>query len=195
MMKRKFQAISESGWKKSEIHYSWIDLNDVSPNVPLAIIASEDQNFKDHYGFDVSAIQKAMKYNKKHTKKKRGASTLSQQVAKNAFLWEERSWIRKGLELYFTLLIETFWSKKRILEVYINIAEMGDKIFGIDQASIHYYKCSPKKLSREQSAMIGAVLPNPKRYKVKNPSPYVLKRKGWILRQMNQIGKEYLKEL
>ncbi len=150
-------------------------------------MGAEDQLFAEHYGFDLESIEKALEYNKRKPKKMRGASTISQQVAKNVFLWQGRSWIRKGLEVYFTLMIETLWSKKRIIETYLNIAEMGDGVFGIQAASKKYFNKDAKYLSREEAAKIAACLPNPKRYKVKPVSPYVSFRIPWIMQQMDQI--------
>jgi monofunctional biosynthetic peptidoglycan transglycosylase len=156
----------------------------ISPNAKLAVIASEDQLFPDHEGFDWKSIRKAMEYNKRKPNRIRGASTISQQVAKNIFLWQGRSWIRKGLEVYFTFMIEVFWGKKRILEMYLNTIEMGDGIFGIEAAAQTYFSKPAKNLSREEAAMIAACLPNPKRYKVKPLSGYVASRSQWVMQQM-----------
>ena len=154
----------------------------------LAVIASEDQLFPDHNGFDIKGIERALAFNKKKKGKKiRGASTISQQVAKNVFLWQGRSWFRKGLEVYFTFLIELVWSKKRILEVYLNEAEMGKGIFGIEAAAKKYYKKPASKLTRTEAAMIAASLPNPVRYTVKPVSTYVSRKYPWVLRQMNNL--------
>lgn len=154
----------------------------------LAVIASEDQLFPDHNGFDIKGIERALAFNKKKKGKKiRGASTISQQVAKNVFLWQGRSWFRKGLEVYFTFLIELVWSKKRILEVYLNEAEMGKGIFGIEAAARKYYKKPASKLTRTEAAMIAASLPNPVRYTVKPVSTYVSRKYPWVLRQMNNL--------
>ena len=165
----------------------YVSLNKISPNAKLAIMASEDQAFPDHNGFDWKSIEKAMKYNKKKPGRVRGASTLSQQVAKNVFLWQGRSWFRKGLEVYFTFMIETLYSKKRIMELYLNVAEMGPGIFGIEAASQAYFKKSAKKLTRTEAAQIAACLPNPKRYTVKPISRAVAGRFPWIVRQMNNL--------
>lgn len=159
----------------------------MNPNVKLAVMASEDQLFPDHNGFDFKSIQKAMKHNQK-SKSLRGASTISQQVAKNVFLWQHGGYFRKALEVYFTFMIETFWSKKRILEVYLNVAEMGDGIFGAEAASEFYFKRPAKDLSRKQSALIAACLPNPKGYTIKPLSAHVASRYPWILHQMNNLG-------
>src|SRR6476659_5395074 len=164
----------------------YVDYKEMSPYAKLAVIASEDQLFPDHNGFDFKSIEKAMKHNRK-SKSLHGASTLSQQTAKNVFLWQGRSWLRKGLEVYFTFMIEKIWGKRRILEVYMNVAEMGDGIFGIEKASQKYFNKSAANLSRQEAAMIAACLPNPRRYSVKPVSRYVSIRAGWILRQMNNL--------
>jgi monofunctional biosynthetic peptidoglycan transglycosylase len=169
------------------IRAEWVSYNSISSQAKLAVIASEDQRFANHSGFDYKAIQKAYSHNQK-SKKVRGASTISQQVAKNVFLWSNRSWIRKGLEVYFTFLIETFWTKERILEMYLNIAELGDGVFGVEAASQHYYKKSSRNLSLSEAAMFAAVLPNPRKYSVKKPSRYVLARQTWIRRNMRRLG-------
>jgi monofunctional biosynthetic peptidoglycan transglycosylase len=165
----------------------YVCLKNISSNAVLAVMGAEDQLFMEHYGFDMESIEKAIEHNKKKPKRMRGASTISQQVAKNVFLWQGRSWIRKGLEVYFTLMIETFWSKKRIVEMYLNVAEMGDGVFGIQAASKKYFNKDAKNLNREEAAMIAAALPNPKKYKVNPPSNYVSYRLPWILQQMDQI--------
>jgi len=167
----------------------YVSRSKISSNARLAVIASEDQLFPDHNGFDFKSIEKAMKHNQK-SKSLRGASTISQQVAKNVFLWQGRSWIRKGLEVYFTFMIELIWGKKRILLVYINVAEMGDGVFGIEAASQKYFNKPALNLSRQEAAMIAACLPNPVRYKVRPPSSYVLYRAGWIMRQMNNLDND-----
>lgn len=164
-----------------------VSMNAISPHAALAVIAAEDQLFPDHNGFDIKSIQKALKYNKRKPGRVRGASTISQQVAKNVFLWQGRSWIRKGLEVYFTFMIELIWGKKRIIEVYLNEAEMGKGIFGVEAASQRYFKHSAAKLSRREAALIAAALPNPVRYTVKPLSPYVSRRSGWVMRQMNNL--------
>ena len=164
----------------------YVSRSEISPNARLAVIASEDQLFPDHNGFDFKSIEKAMKHNQK-SKSLHGASTISQQVAKNVFLWQGRSWIRKGLETYFTFMIELIWGKKRILQVYINVIEMGEGIYGIEAAAQKYFNKPALNLSRQEAAMIAASLPNPVRYKVKPASSYVLYRSGWIMRQMNNL--------
>lgn len=167
---------------------SHVNLNDISIHGKLAVIASEDQLFPDHNGFDIKSIKKALAYNKRKPGRVRGASTISQQVAKNVFLWQGRSWIRKGLEVYFTFMIELIWGKKRILEMYLNEAEMGRGIFGIEAASQKYFKHSAKKLTKVEAAMIASSLPNPIRYTVKPPSRYVSRKYPWVMRQMNNLG-------
>jgi monofunctional biosynthetic peptidoglycan transglycosylase len=169
------------------LHRDYISFEEMSPNIKLAVMASEDQLFPDHNGFDIKAIKMAMKYNKKHTTKLRGASTISQQVAKNVFLWQGRSMFRKGLEVYFTFMIEKAWSKKRILEMYLNVAEMGKGIFGVQAASKAYFNKDAKNLTRAEAAMIAATLPNPKLYTIKPQSRYVANRYNEILRQMNNL--------
>jgi monofunctional glycosyltransferase len=164
----------------------YVNRSNMSVYAKLAVISSEDQLFPDHNGFDFKSIQKAMKHNRK-SKSLRGASTLSQQVAKNVFLWQGRSWIRKALEVYFTFMIELIWGKKRILEMYLNVSEMGKGVFGIEAASQKYYKKSAKRLTRMEAACIAACLPNPKVYTVKPLSGYVSRRCGWITKQMNNL--------
>ena len=160
----------------------------------LAVIAAEDQNFPFHFGFDFDQIEKAIE--QRTWRRLRGASTITQQVAKNLFLWEGRSFIRKGLEAYFTVLIELLWSKERILEVYLNIIEMGDMIFGVGAASQIYFKKLPSKLTRSQAALLTATIPNPRRFSAKRPSGYILRRQSWILGQMSSLGGvEYLNNL
>ncbi len=165
----------------------YVDYEEISVYARLAVIASEDQLFADHDGFDFKSIKKAMKHNKK-SKSLQGASTISQQVAKNVFLWQGRSWIRKGLEVYFTFMIELLWSKRRILEVYLNVIEMGKGVFGIEAAAQRYFKKPANNLNKQESAMIAACLPNPKLYTVKPVSAHVSSRYPWIIQQMNHIA-------
>jgi len=165
----------------------YVSGDELSYNMKLAVISSEDQIFPDHGGFDWKSIEKAMKYNKKKPNRIRGASTISQQVAKNVFLWQGRDWFRKGLEIYFTKMIEWIWGKERILDVYLNVIEMGKGIFGAEAASQYYFKKPAKKLTRREAAMIAACLPNPKKYSVKPASGFVLNKSGWILQQMNNL--------
>ena len=155
--------------------------------LPIAVVAAEDQLFKSHHGFDWEAIKKAQEYNRTH-ERKRGASTISQQVAKNVFLWPERSWLRKGLEVYFTFLVELFWSKERILQVYLDEVEFGEGVFGAEAASSLYFNKSTDKLSRTEAARLAAVLPNPKIFHADKPSAYLKKRTGNIERQMRLLG-------
>lgn len=164
----------------------YVGRNKISSAAKLAIIASEDQLFPDHNGFDFKSIEKAMKHNQK-SKSLHGASTISQQTAKNVFLWQGRSWLRKGLEIYFTFMIEQIWGKKRILEVYMNVVEMGDGVFGIEAASQKYFNKKAADLSKGESSMIAACLPNPRRYTVKPVSKFVSARSEWVLRQMNNL--------
>ena len=174
--------ITGHGLKRDYVNYE-----SISSNVKLAVIASEDQLFPDHNGFDFTSIEKAMKYNEKHPGRVRGASTISQQVAKNVFLWQGRTWFRKGMEVYYTFMIEMLYSKQRILDLYLNVAEMGDGIFGIESASQVYFHKHAKNLSRTEAAMIAASLPNPKVYKVKPMSRWVGRRYPWIINQMNHL--------
>ena len=162
----------------------YVGSSSMSPNAKLAVIAAEDQLFPDHSGFDWKSIKKAMKYNERKPGRIRGASTISQQVAKNVFLWQGRSWIRKGLEVYFTFMIELIWGKKRILELYLNVVEMGEGVFGIEMAARKYFNKSAKSLTKQEAAMIAACLPNPKRYTVKPMSSYVSSRSQFVMRQM-----------
>ena len=165
---------------------NYISLDEINPNMKLAVMSSEDQLFPDHDGFDFKNIKKAMKHNQK-TRSLRGASTISQQVAKNVFLWQHGGYFRKGLEVYFTFMIEHLWSKKRILELYLNVAEMGEGIFGIEAAAKKYFNKPAKNLSRTEAAMIAACLPNPKSYTVKPLSKHVASRYPWILNQMMHL--------
>ena len=171
--------ISGNGLKRD-----YVRMKQISSNPKLAVIAAEDQLFPDHSGFDWKSIEKAMAHNEKNPKKVKGASTISQQVAKNVFLWQGRSWIRKGLEVYFTFMIELIWGKKRILEMYLNVSEMGNGVFGIEAAARQYFKKPSMKLTRQQSAMIAASLRNPKKYTVKPLSKYISIRYPWVQRQM-----------
>ena len=183
MISRKIEAITAD--EDSELHHDWEPYENISKEAALAVVASEDQNFPNHWGFDFDEIYDAMTEKRKRA---RGASTISQQVAKNVFLWHGRSYIRKGLEVYFTILIELIWDKERILEVYLNVAEMGKMTFGVEAASLRYYKKPAKNLTRYEAARIAAVLPNPLRFSIKNPSSYVNKRTGQIVRQMRYLG-------
>jgi monofunctional biosynthetic peptidoglycan transglycosylase len=167
--------------------HNWVSMDKISPNLVKAVIVSEDQKFFEHFGFDVEAIEKAYEGNKKG-KKIKGGSTITQQTAKNVFLWPQRSYVRKGFEVYFSFLIEVFWSKERIIEVYLNSIEMGDGVYGAEAASQHWFRKSAKKLSTYEAASIAAILPNPRKYKAVRSSNYVERRKNWIIRQMGYFG-------
>jgi len=173
--------------RRYHAQHSWVPLEQIAPSMGVAVIAAEDQNFEEHFGFDWQAIEKAMAHNE-HSRKKRGASTVSQQTAKNLFLWESRSWARKGFEVYFTLLLEAGWSKRRILEVYLNIAEFGDGVYGVEAAARRYFGRSAGTLNADQAALLAAVLPSPRKFRADAPSPYLRERQEWILRQMRQLG-------
>jgi monofunctional biosynthetic peptidoglycan transglycosylase len=194
MIQRKIEAVVTFN-ERQMIAYEWFSYDDISKQMALAVVAAEDQNFPNHFGFDFDQIEKALEQHERGSRL-RGASTITQQVAKNLFLWEGRSFVRKGLEAYFTVLIELLWSKERILEVYLNIIEMGDMIFGVGAASQIYFKKLPSRLTRNQAALITATIPNPIRYSVRKPSGYVLQRQSWILEQMSSLGgNSYLENL
>ena len=184
LIRLKEQSANNKSWKLKK---DWVAKEEISDNLKLAVISSEDQNFFNHFGFDFDAIQKAYKQNKKG-KKIKGASTITQQTAKNLFLWPGRSYVRKALEAYFTFLIEVFWSKDRILEVYLNIIEMGDGVYGAESAANEFFNTSAKKLNKNQSALIAAVLPNPLKWSAKNPSGYINWKKQRIVSRMNRAG-------
>jgi len=171
--------------KPMQLHKTWVPLQNISPYLQLAVVASEDQNFITHYGFDIEAIQKALKRNATH-KRIKGASTISQQTAKNVFLWENRNWLRKGLEVYFTVLIELCWNKERIMEVYLNVIEMGDGVYGAEATAQHYFYKPAQALNKNEAAAIAAILPNPRKFKI--GSSYIKKRQIWILQQMINLG-------
>lgn len=184
-----------SGKSDRRIHYQWADWKEMSPYVAIAVVAGEDQKFPVHCGFDIDSIKEAMRQNPDR-RAPRGASTISQQVAKNLFLWPGRNLLRKGLEAYFTVLIELMWPKQRILEVYLNIAQFGPGIFGVRSASRVYFHKSPSQLSLHEAALLAAVLPNPKRFDLENPSDYVRKRAGKIRQEVTRLGGAgYLKGL
>lgn len=168
--------------------HDWESLENISSNLQKAVIASEDGNFMKHNGFDFKAMQKAFKNNNRG-KKLKGGSTISQQTAKNIFLWQGRSYVRKGLEAYFTVLIELIWGKERIMEVYLNSIEMGNGVYGAEAAAQHWYRISAKELTSKQAAGIAAILPNPRKYKATNSSSYIQKRKAKIMRNMKHIGR------
>lgn len=175
-------VISGDGLSRDMISY-----DEMGRSIKLAVIAGEDQLFPDHNGFDIKSIKKAMKFNEKHPNRQRGASTISQQVAKNVFLWQGGGFFRKGLEVYFTFMIESLWSKKRILQTYLNVAEMGKGIFGVEAAAQRYFKKNAAQLTKAEAAQIAACLPNPKKYSVKPLSKYVSVRSAILLRQMNSL--------
>lgn len=180
------QQITEG--KTLKMHHHWVPLDQMSPSLPVAVMASEDQRFMQHHGFDFKAIEYAAKRNMtQKDKPKLGASTISQQTAKNVFLWPGRTWVRKGLEAYFTSLIELMWSKQRIMEVYLNSIEMGEGIYGADAVAEYHFDCEAKDLSRAQCALIAATLPNPRKFSSAHPSAYMLKRQRQIMRQMKFI--------
>ena len=174
--------------EKIKLKKDWVPIEEISSFMTRAAIASEDGRFLDHHGFDIEAMQKAYKYNQK-SKRTKGGSTITQQVAKNVFLWPARSYLRKGLEAYFTLLIEIFWSKERIMEVYLNCIEMGDGVYGIEAAAQHYFKKPAKELSKRESAAIAAILPNPRKWSASKPNAYIQKRQYRILKAMKYVGK------
>lgn len=172
--------------EKIRLRHHWVPLDSISKYMPVAVMASEDQLFMEHHGFDFNAIEQAVK-ERQSGKRQRGGSTISQQTAKNVFLWPRQSWLRKGLEAYFTALIELCWSKQRIMEVYLNSIEMGDGIYGAEAVAQLHFGCCAADLTRANCALIAATLPNPLRYDSANPSAYMLKRQTWIMRQMKHI--------
>ena len=174
------------------LKHQWKSIDDISVEMQLAVICSEDQNFLSHRGFDIKAIKEAIIENE-DGKRLRGGSTISQQTAKNVFLWQGRSWLRKGLEAWFTVLIELFWTKERILEVYLNSIEMGDGVFGAEAASNYWFNKPAKKLNRNQASAIAAILPNPRKYKADPASNFINSRKNWIQKQMRNFGRFSLK--
>lgn len=185
MISRKMDAVGDD--ENSRLYKDWTPYEDISKEMALAVVASEDQAFPKHWGFDFDEIQDAIKENQRR-KRPRGASTISQQVAKNVFLWNGRSYLRKGLEVYFTFLIELIWGKERILEVYLNVAETGPLTFGVEAAARRYYGHSAKTLTRTEAARIAAVLPNPRLFSIKKPSAYIQRRTRQISRQMRYLG-------
>lgn len=170
------------------LSHDWVPLEEISSNLQKAVIASEDGNFLKHNGFDFAAMQKAFKNNQKG-KRLKGGSTISQQTAKNVFLWQGRSYLRKGLEAYFTVLIELIWGKERIMEVYLNSIEMGNGVYGAQEAARVWYRTSAANLTKREAAGIAAILPNPRKYKASNSSGYIERRKDRIMRNMRHIGK------
>jgi len=195
MLEAGMAAGSAPGNVRYETYYRWVDLEQISPYAAVAVIASEDQTFPFHAGFDLKSIREAVRVNA-HRKRPRGASTISQQVAKNLFLWSGASYVRKGLEAWFTVLIETMWPKERILEVYLNIAQFGRGVYGVEAAARRFFHKPASQLTREEAATLAAVLPNPIRLHADRPSVYVSERRDWILGQMHGLGgREYLDEI
>lgn len=193
MLKRQLDGLLQED-KSPRIHYQWVDWELISPHMALAVVASEDQTFPDHWGFDFQSIAEAIE-ERRTRGRVRGASTITQQTAKNLFLWEGRSYVRKGFEAWFTLLMEAFWPKRRILEMYLNIVEFGDGVYGVHSAATIFFDKEPSRLTRREAALMAAVLPNPKRFSVTDPSRYVRQRAVQIERQMSNLGASYLKDL
>lgn len=195
-----FMAIRQvEAWTGGEgdfrLQHEWRDLDRIAPSLPVSVIAAEDQNFAHHRGFDLEAIEQARAHNARGGRT-RGASTISQQTAKNLFLWSGRSWVRKGMEAWYTVLIEVLWPKTRILEVYVNVAEFGDGVYGAQAAARHHFGKDAAQLSAGESARLAAVLPSPRRYSASRPGPYVQRRAQWIQRNARQIGGQaYLEAL
>ena len=192
MFSRCFEQIMNG--EKIKLYHDWISLEEMPKSMPVAVIASEDQRFLSHHGFDYKAIEQAAKEHLNGGKKLRGGSTISQQTAKNVFLWQGRSWLRKGLEAYFTFLIELFWSKERIMEVYLNSIEMGDGIYGVQACAERNFDVDAKNLTRSDCALIAATLPNPRRFSSKSPGPYMRKRLKQIevqMKHIKQVRKDY----
>ena len=188
MVIRCFQQVSEG--RSLKLSHDWEPLENISPSLPVAVMASEDARFLEHHGFDYKAIEHAAKRNREHPEKRKlGASTISQQTAKNVFLWPGRSWTRKGFEAYFTVLIEVLWPKQRIMEVYLNSIEMGEGIYGAQAVAEEHFGKDAKNLTRSECALIAATLPNPRKFSSKSPSTYMLKRQSRILKEMKFVGK------
>lgn len=186
MFIRVAQQVAEG--REVKLQHRWVSIDKISPDLPVAVMASEDGRFLEHHGFDFKAIEYAAKENmKKDRKRKLGASTISQQTAKNVFLWPGRTWVRKGLEAYFTMLIELLWSKERIMEVYLNSIEMGEGIYGAEAVAEEHFGCSASELTRSQCALVAATLPNPRKYNSADPSQYMKKRQRRILREMKYV--------
>lgn len=183
-----------SAWLRGDFSYvahsDWVSMDEIAYVMPLAVIAAEDQKFPQHWGFDLDAIDAALRHNEENEGRIRGASTLSQQTVKNLLLWDGRSWVRKGLEAGLTTVMELAWTKRRILTVYLNIVEFGPGIFGVEEASRHFFHKSASRLTASEAALLASVLPNPIRFRVDRPSGYVARRQQWVLRQMSQIGGE-----
>ena len=188
MVIRCFQQVSEG--RSLKLSHDWEPLENISPSLPVAVMASEDARFLEHHGFDYKAIEHAAKRNREHPEKRKlGASTISQQTAKNVFLWPGRSWTRKGFEAYFTVLIEVLWPKQRIMEVYLNSIEMGEGIYGAQAVAEEHFGKDAKDLTRSECALIAATLPNPRKFSSKSPSAYMLKRQSRIQKEMKYVGK------
>ncbi|HOK35838.1 MAG TPA: monofunctional biosynthetic peptidoglycan transglycosylase [Paludibacteraceae bacterium] len=185
MLIRSVEAISDG--EAPKINKKWVSIEKISPNMIQAVAAAEDDQFMEHHGFSFEAIHKAIQHNKR-SRRIRGGSTISQQTAKNVFLWPHRSYLRKGLEAYFTVLIELFWTKERIMEVYLNVIETGDGIYGVEAASLEYFGKHASKLTKPEAALIAACLPNPRRFNPAHPSPYILRRQAAIMRMMEKIS-------
>ena len=179
--------MSERAIEGHGIDHKWVNSNQISDHLKIAVIASEDAKFCDHAGFDVEAIKKAEKYNARHKTKKRGASTISQQTAKNAFLWPSRDWVRKGFEVYYTFLIETLWDKKRLETVYLNVVEWGPGVYGAESASLYWFHKHAADLNAREAARLAAILPNPRKWKASASGPYVAKRSGTIVARANAV--------
>lgn len=190
MLQHRFALWRDDAPQQRLMHH-WVDLRDQGHQLPLAVVAAEDQRFPMHFGFDVGAIQRALDHNERGGRLL-GASTLSQQVAKNLFLWQSRSWLRKGLEAGFTVLIEVLWPKQRILEMYLNIAEWGPNLYGADAAARYWFGKPPSQLSRREAAQLAVILPNPKRLRAHPASDYVSERADWVAQQMQQLGDDWL---
>lgn len=188
------RAALSSGSGRATLDYQWVDYEQIAPAMRLAAVASEDQKFPGHFGFDWSSIRDAVEQNRT-ARRPRGASTITQQVAKNLLLWPSRTYLRKGLEAYFSVLIEIIWSKQRILEVYLNIAQFDSRVFGVEAASRKFFNKPARALARAEAALLAAVLPAPSVYRVEAPSAHVRKRQNWILDQMRRLGTGYLREL
>jgi len=184
-----FERQLEAWWQQKtyRTHHQWVGFDQMSPAVMQAVVAAEDQKFIDHFGFDLKAIELAVAQNNKGARL-RGASTISQQTAKNVFLWSGRNWFRKALESGLTLMIEVGWGKKRILEVYLNSVEFGDGIYGVEAAAQHFYGKNASQLNRQEAALLAVVLPNPRQFNVKKPTDYMRKRQHWVLQQMKQMA-------
>ena len=186
-MMLRYCAVELFDGRMPSFRHDWVSLEEIDPNLKYAVIASEDQRFYEHNGFDFKAIEEAME-ERRQGKRKRGASTITQQTAKNVFTFGTSTWLRKGIEAYYTVLIELLWSKERILEVYLNSIEMGPGIYGAEAVAQEHFNCAASELTRSNCALIAATLPNPNKFSSKNPSPYMLKRRKQILRQMRLMG-------